>query len=335
MKLRWCRRSSVKMTRSSLEGPVSLTRKSVSPRRCVSSTRHNFPGLPCLADSRRTHPLAISCEVGVMLRALSVSLPRTLETTVTILVKPPPPPKPPDPTDLHPKPPCPLNPAMLHQWLEKTATSSDLNGTGSRGSLRCARLRGPSSSPFDVEPHLNHLPRSLALPSPSSEGIEDVFTEDDTHLIRCWPPSQWLYLSTLPKIYNPMAVNHGRIWPEKMCSSPENAIGRRRSHERSITDWGKMGLGELFMGFTKPTLLIMPNWKPTLLIRSNWSVTLTILGPISSRLKIRFAKISHVFELIRSSILRSLKFFEFSNPVSCGRFHFSSIVLSMVVYFFL
>ncbi|VVA91114.1 unnamed protein product [Arabis nemorensis] len=78
MKLRWCRRSSVKMTRSSLEGPVSLTRKSVSPRRCVSSTRHNLPELPFLANSRRTQPLTISGEVGVMMRALSVSPPLEL-----------------------------------------------------------------------------------------------------------------------------------------------------------------------------------------------------------------------------------------------------------------
>ncbi|VVB16208.1 unnamed protein product [Arabis nemorensis] len=223
-----------------------------------------------------------------------------------ILVKPPPPPKPPDLTDLHPKPSCPLNPAMLQQWLEKPATSSDLNGIVSRGSPRCARLRGPDSPPFDVEPHLHHVPRSLALPSPSSEGIEDVFTEDDTHLIRCWPPSQWLHLSTLPKIYNPVTVNHGRIWPKKMCSSPENAIGRRRSHETSITDWGKMDLGELFMGFTKPILLI----------RLNWSVRLIILGLISSRLKIRFAKVSYAFELVGSSLTRSPKFSGFSNHVT-------------------
>ncbi|VVB00152.1 unnamed protein product [Arabis nemorensis] len=86
---------------------------------------------------------------------------------------------PPDPPDSPPAPSSPLTHAKLHhrpvlspglvplhQWLEKSATSTDPNGTGSRGTPRCARLCGLGSPSVDVEPHLHHFPRSRNLPSP-------------------------------------------------------------------------------------------------------------------------------------------------------------------------
>ncbi|VVA99767.1 unnamed protein product [Arabis nemorensis] len=60
--------------------------------------------------------------------------------------RPSPPPKPPDPPDLTHAPSCSLSLFIFHHRLAQSASSLDLNYTGSRWGSRCSNVDGGFSS---------------------------------------------------------------------------------------------------------------------------------------------------------------------------------------------